>query len=321
MRIAHFSDLHLLSLDGVPLRRFLNKRATGAANLKFKRGSIHRAAYVRAIAREVKRLAVDHVVVTGDLTNLALETEFELARRLFETDLDLSPKDVTIVPGNHDVYTRGSYSAQRFFTYFSDYLVSDLPELAVDVGTGRFPVVKLRGPVAVIGLCSAVPRLPFVAAGRLGQAQLGALQRILAHAEVLRRTPIVALHHPPHNPASRLKAMLEGLSDAAMLWTSVRHLPMGMVLHGHLHRRVRREDRTEAGSVISVGATSASLHHDSKERMAGFNVYEVRGDGSIGTMEAHVLGPGERFEVRALALSPRKAPVSSREPLPASGPR
>src|SRR5580658_9839102 len=203
MRLAHFSDLHLLSLEGVPVRRFLNKRATGLANLKFKRGSIHRSAYVRAIAREVRRLGVEHVVVTGDLTNLALESEFEMARDLLQTDLGFSPENVSIVPGNHDVYTRGSYATQRFASYFADYLVSDLPELAVEVGAGRFPVVKLRGPVAVIGLCSAVPRLPFVAAGRLGREQLDALRRILGHAEVQRRTPVVALHHPPHNPSSR----------------------------------------------------------------------------------------------------------------------
>ena len=40
MRIAHLSDLHLLSLTGVPLRRFLNKRISGYANLRLKRGSI-----------------------------------------------------------------------------------------------------------------------------------------------------------------------------------------------------------------------------------------------------------------------------------------
>lgn len=299
MRIAHFSDLHLLSLEGVTFRRFLNKRATGYANLRLKRGSIHRASYVKAIAREVRRIEVDHVVVTGDLTNLALEPEFELAREVLEKDLGLSPDDVTIVPGNHDVYTRGAHLAKRFASYFGDYLVSDLPELAVDIGAGHFPVVKLRGPAAIIGVCSAVPRLPFVAAGRIGKAQLGALDRILAHPKVRRLTPVIALHHPPHNPVSPLKAMLEGLGDAALLWTGMSHLPVGMVLHGHLHRRVRREDATTGGMLVSVGATSASLHHDSRHRMAGFNVYTIDDDGSLGGMEAHVLA-GERFDVRPL---------------------
>ena len=61
MRIAHFSDLHLLSLEGVGPLRFLNKRLTGYANLRLKRGSIHRSEYVRTIAREIARQAVDHL--------------------------------------------------------------------------------------------------------------------------------------------------------------------------------------------------------------------------------------------------------------------
>src|ERR1700733_15956621 len=129
MRIAHFSDLHLLSLAGVGPHRFLNKRLTGWANLRLKRGSIHRSAYVRAIAREIARLEIEHVVVTGDLTNLALESEYELARELLERDLGMDPARVTLAPGNHDLYTRGSLSSRRFERYFAAYLRSDLPEL------------------------------------------------------------------------------------------------------------------------------------------------------------------------------------------------
>jgi len=245
---------------------------------------------VRTIAREIARQAVDHVVISGDLTNLALEPEFALAREVIEKDLGLAPRDVSIVPGNHDLYTRGARSSGRFATYFGDYLASDLPDLAIDMGVGRFPFVKLRGPAAIIGLSSAVPRPPFVAAGVLGNKQLGALARILAHPEVQRRTPVVALHHPAHNPRSRLKTLLEGLHDAALLWTSMRHIPAGMILHGHLHTRVQRVTTTTAGGRMHhVGATSASLHHGSKDKMAGFNVYEIGDDGSVGAVQAYIL--------------------------------
>jgi 3',5'-cyclic AMP phosphodiesterase CpdA len=292
MKIAHLSDLHILSLEGVSPLRFLNKRLTGYANLRLKRKHIHRASYVRAIAREIQRSGVDHVVITGDLTNLALETEFEMARKLLEDDLGLSAKNVSIVPGNHDLYTRGAMTSQRFSTYFKDYMESDLPELAVDVGVGRFPFVKLRGPVAIIGLSSAVPRLPFVAAGRLGKKQIAALGDVLRHPEVKSRTPIVLLHHPAHNPLSRVKTALEGLSDAALLWTGMRDVARGMVLHGHLHRRIQRAIPTSAGRMQAVGATSASLHHEDAGRMAGFNLYEIReSDGEIDGIEAHVFVP------------------------------
>ncbi len=290
MRIAHFSDLHLLSLEGVPMWRFLNKRLTGWANLRFKRGHIHRASYVRAIAGEIARAKVDHVVVTGDLTNLALEPEFELARSLLRDDLGLDPSRVTVVPGNHDLYTRGALASRRFEHYFADWLKSDLPDLAVDTGGARFPIVKLRGSAAIIALSSAVPRLPLVAAGELGRAQLDALARVLEHPEVAQRTVVIALHHPPVHSWSRVKAHVEGLRDAPELLTLLKPLPRCLVLHGHLHRRIQRVVRTAGGTLHQVGATSASLHDAAAGRMAGFNIYEIDEQG-VARIEASVHDP------------------------------
>jgi 3',5'-cyclic AMP phosphodiesterase CpdA len=305
MRIAHFSDLHILALEGVQARRFLNKRLTGYANLRLKRSHVHKPSYVRAISREIARAKIDHVVITGDLTNLALETEFEAVRRLLEEELGLDAKHVSIVPGNHDLYTRGALTTRRFVTFFGDYLESDLPEFGVDLGVGRFPVVKLRGPAAIIGLSSAVPRPPFVAAGKLGTKQLSELAKVLAHPEVAKRTPVVLLHHPAHNPISRVKTLLEGLHDAALLWTTVRDLPRGMILHGHLHRRIQRFLPTDRGRLHAVGATSASLDHEDDTRMAGFNLYELGAGGSIDTIEAHVFDPvRSSFFVRSVPSAP-----------------
>src|SRR5580700_1395118 len=100
MRIAHFSDLHILSLEGVSPHRFLNKRMTGYANLRLKRGHIHHPRFVRAIAREIRKSGAEHVVITGDLTNLALDEEFAAVHELLEEELGLHPRDVSIIPGN-----------------------------------------------------------------------------------------------------------------------------------------------------------------------------------------------------------------------------
>lgn len=291
MRLAHISDLHVLSLEGVSRSRFLNKRFTGLVNLRLKREHKHRPAHVRAVTRAVADAKVDHVVITGDLTNLALEQEFEAVVRLVEEDLGISPDAVTIVPGNHDLYTRGAMKAQRFTRFFAPYLESDLPDLAADIALGRFPVVKLRGPLAIIGLSSAVPRPPLVASGELGEKQIDALARVLAHDEVRGRTPVLAFHHPIHNPSSLVKTLIEGLVDASDLADALAGVKSGLLLHGHLHKRVQRAWETKAGALTSVGATSASLHHDDAHRMAGFNLYEFDADGVLTDIQAHVLDP------------------------------
>jgi 3',5'-cyclic AMP phosphodiesterase CpdA len=301
MRIAHLSDLHCLALDGVRASRFLNKRLTGWANLKLKRASKHRAAYVHAIAREIARENVDHVVVTGDLTNLALEGEFELARDVLQHELGLEPARVTIVPGNHDAYTAGAVESRRFESFFSPWLESDLPHLQADVGCGRFPIVKLRGPTAIVALSTAVSQPPLVAAGELGGPQMTAFMRILTHPEVTKRMLVLALHHPVVHAWSRMKAKMEGLRDAPVLLDAMRRLPRALVLHGHLHRREERTITTYLGKLTQVGATSASLHDELPDRMAGFNLYDLDAEGNIENIEARVYDPAKSgFNVRAI---------------------
>jgi hypothetical protein len=146
--------------------------------------------------------------------------------------------------------------------------------------------VKLRGPLAIIGLSSAVPRPPLVASGQLGAAQLEALARILAHDEVKRRTPILALHHPVHNPPSRMKTLIEGLWDADDLTDALGDVKDGLVLHGH--KRMQRHLPTRAGRLLAVGATSASLDHENEHKMCGFNLYDFDGAGLVQAVEAHV---------------------------------
>ncbi len=298
MRIAHLSDLHLLSLEGAVPFRLFNKRLTGYLNLRFHRKSVHKAFAVHAAAREIRRLGIDHVAITGDLSNLALEGEFELVRRFLDEELGLPPDRVSLIPGNHDAYTAGAHRSRRFATTFARYLTSDLPELtpAGEV----FPYVHLRGPTALIGLSTALPRPPMVASGTLGRDQLAALTRILAHPDVRARTPVILQHHPIHNPKGRTKTALEGLTDADEEAHVVRHVRRGLLLHGHLHRRIHRTLATEGGHLDAVGATSASLLHESDERMAGFNVYDVGNDGRIEDVSSHRLAStGETFrEVR-----------------------
>ncbi len=295
VRIAHFSDLHLLSLEGVPLRRFLNKRVTGYAMLRMHRKGAHKPHAVRAVADEVKRARVDHVAITGDLTNLALEPEFALVRQFLEEDLGLGPQQVSLVPGNHDVYTRGSADKRRFEQYFAEYLASDLPELGVEHYGARYPFVKLRGPLALIGLSSAVPRMPMMASGRFGAEQIHALKAILEHPEVKSRGKVILQHHPAHNLKNRVLAWLEGLHDSDHMLATLSRLEHGLVLHGHSHIRVRRHVDTEVGRIDVIGATSASLLSDHPHRHAGFNLYDLDDEGRLRGVEAHVLGDDGQF--------------------------
>ncbi|MGZ3447971.1 MAG: metallophosphoesterase family protein [Polyangiales bacterium] len=301
MRIAHVSDLHVLSPAGVELRRvLLNKRVTGYVNLLTKRARSYRLENLLAVL-DAAAAHADHVVVTGDITNLSLEGEYAEACRLLD---DVARKtEVTVVPGNHDIYLPAVHHERRFPHHFAKFMQSDLPELALDLPAGHFPCVKLRGPVAIIGLTSAVPRPPFVSAGYVGHDQLAALERVLAHPEVARRTPVVLIHHSPFDARFRIEQLRGGLVDARSLRRALQPLARGLVLYGHLHMRRHAHLATGSGVLDVVCATAAALDHSDDRVRAGFNLYEIEDDGRIRSIEARVLKPkGRTFERAALPV-------------------
>jgi len=302
LRIAHLSDPHILSPAGVEWRKILfNKRITGYTNLVLRRGRVYRREHLLAVL-EAAAACADHVVVTGDITNLGLESEYDEARRLINSVAGRT--EVTVVPGNHDIYLASVQRERRFPQYFGTWLVSDLPEYAVQLPVGPYPCVKLRGPAAIIALSSAVPRPPFVSSGDVGDVQLAALEKILTHPEVVRRTPVILLHHPPVDQRIRLAQLRDGLVDAASLRSTLAPLSRGLVLFGHLHVRMRCKLLTPTGALDVVCASGAALDHPDAEIRAGFNLYEIDSQGAIAGVHAHVVDPADGA-LRAMSIAER----------------
>lgn len=301
LKLSHVSDLHVLAPLGVELRRVLfDKRVTGYVNLVTRRARVYRRDYLLAVLEAAAKDA-DHLVVTGDLTNLSLEGEYEEACRLLGEVARTT--EVTVVPGNHDIYLPAIHHEGRFPHHFAPFIESDLPSLALDVPAGRFPTVKLRGPAAIIGLSSAIPRPPFVSAGHLGRDQLDALARVLEHPEVARRTPVVLVHHSPFDSRFRLEQLRGGLVDAKALRSALEPLSRGLVLYGHLHVRQRTSITTSRGGLDAVSATAAALDHPDDGVRAGFNRYVIDDSGVV-SIEARVLDAEARaFRTLPVAFS------------------
>ena len=288
MRIAHVSDLHVLSRTAAQWRNIVfNKRLTGYANLVLRRARVHRREYLLSVLAAAAGQS-DHLVVTGDVTNLSLEHEYEEARTLLA---DVARRtEVTVVPGNHDIYLPSTHEGRRFAHHFSAFMKSDLPQCARDLRAGPFPCVKLRGAVAFIALSSAVPRPPFVAAGYVGHPQLQALEQVLAHPAVRERTPIVLIHHPPVDTRPRLVQLRDGLVDGAALRAALAGLAHGVVLFGHLHVRRRCTLRTASGTLDVIAASGAALSHHDPSIRAGYNLYVIDSGGLV-SVEAYVVDP------------------------------
>src|SRR6266704_276245 len=196
--LAHLSDPHL---GPVPLPRFrelTGKRALGFVNWHRRRFVRHRPEALEALVHDLRSAAPDHIAVTGDLVNIALEKEFPPAREWLSR-LG-SPHDVSMVPGNHDAYVRDAIEHPA--SHWGDYMRGDgIGTGAPHSRSGPFPYVRRRGPAALIGLSTALPTAPFLATGKLGADQLMRLSDALAHLAHEGLFRIVLIHHPPAAPS------------------------------------------------------------------------------------------------------------------------
>src|SRR5262249_31023050 len=211
----------------------------------------------------------DHIAVTGDLVNISGAGEYPPARRFLES-LGL-PTDITVVPGNHDVYVRGA--AREPHTHWGAYMCGD--DAAGPRARGpKIPVLRRRGPLALIGLSSAVPTAPFMATGRLGARQTEELAAMLDRCEDEERFRVVLIHHPPASTrAHRFKRLTDGKAFRATL---ARH-GAELVIHGHDHV----QSLTWLGGpppripVARVPARSAA--RSGEHEGAAYNLYSIDG--------------------------------------------
>ncbi|MGO8971475.1 MAG: metallophosphoesterase family protein [Myxococcaceae bacterium] len=257
MRYLHCSDVHVT--DDYAAKAWLRlgwRRWIAMAELQLggrARRFAHAEETLRQIARDAESLAVDHLVLSGDVTAYAMPEEFTRARAALAPWVE-APGRASVIPGNHDRYTPGALCSRRFERSFSQLLSSDIPELAVEDG---FPVVRLLGETdAVVGLCSArVPRFPGLSFGVIGGPQLGALQRLVAHPRLAGRAVLVAVHHAPQKANGQPDRLTHGLVDAEKLLALLPG-PRFAVLHGHIHHRFHHPATAVRPHIFGAGSST-----------------------------------------------------------------
>ena len=89
-------DPHLPPMPEARLRDLFGKRALGYLNWTRNRHKYHRREVLDALVSDLQAQTPDHIAITGDLVNLALEAEFEPSRAWLESVG--APDRVTVIP-------------------------------------------------------------------------------------------------------------------------------------------------------------------------------------------------------------------------------
>jgi 3',5'-cyclic-AMP phosphodiesterase len=220
---------------------------------------------------------VDHLVVTGDLTLSGETTEFERAAEMLAPWAQVGR--LTVLPGNHDVWTYEAAAGWRFLRTIGPDGRGMKKPLSV------YPfAVELSPEVTLVALDSArhgedPPTTP----GALGAEQLAAARDLVRAAARDGRAVVLALHHhlviPPERVPSDLRLARMPLADAYQLVRLLAEMPIAAVLHGHRHTSFRIDLPGAAGPTPVLCAGSASRVADEPVRRARALVYELDATG------------------------------------------
>ncbi|MFL5264581.1 MAG: metallophosphoesterase family protein [Anaeromyxobacteraceae bacterium] len=240
----------------------------------------HSPKILKKILTALEEERIDHLVVTGDLTLTSESSEFARAAELLSPWIER--RQLTLLPGNHDVWTYEAAATWRF-----------LRELGPDGrGTKKphavYPLaVELSPEVTLVALDSArYGEDPMTTPGALGPEQIAHARELVRDAAKAGRAVVLALHHhlviPPERVPSDANLARMPLADADKVVRLLAELPVALVVHGHRHTSFRVDLPGVGGPTPVICAGSASRVADEPARRPRALVYELDASGLHG---------------------------------------
>lgn len=256
MRVAHLSDLHLLSDD-------LRSRSWAARFV-----SLHRPLDVAGRKRKFSRAlrtaharGAEHVVLSGDLTEVGALAEFETLAELL-VDSPFAPEQITLVPGNHDAYTARDGWKRAFDGPLAAYRRTS------SVTPGVVTPVDL-GSVVLLPVDTTCYQSVASSSGVFTQDAGDSLDQHLRSLDEASAPRVIVQHHPPFPRKSAAWQYIDGLQGWARLEHILLSHPSLALLHGHMHLIVTRV----LGSMHHARVFGASATVDDRDA-ARLRIYE-----------------------------------------------
>jgi hypothetical protein len=135
-----------------------------------------------------------------------------------------------------------------------------------------FPYLRRRGPVALVGVSSAITTPPFIASGKVGEQQIARIAKMLDDLRTENLFRVVMIHHPPL-PSARHKCLIDAMAFQRVLAA----VGAELVIHGHDHEHSLVWIAGNGGRVPVIGVPSASAAAGTKQRAGAYNLYFVSG--------------------------------------------
>lgn len=264
MRIAHISDLHIGDINN------------GKKLIK-----------VNKLISRISEEFIDHLVITGDISDNSNENDFVELRKILEHYGFYSPEKTSIIIGNHDIFGGVQYAADIIefpqkcastdFNEKVNSFVQNFDKLFAGSffpnNNNFFPYLKIIDDVAFIGLNSIAKyskiKNPMGSNGKIGKTQKTHLSTLLKHPEAKDKLKIILIHHHLYHSGEESKSSNNSLwnfiekhtmklrSKSKLLKLFHTH-DVKLILHGHSHD-MKQYSRKKIQIINSGGTFENSL--------------------------------------------------------------
>lgn len=234
------------------------------------------------LLEDIKKEKIDCVIITGDITNIADNAEFKMARDYLEKISSIS--DVIIIPGNHDVnIQRLEFSVQKEKKL--DRYLNNLGKFYQGKDKYIFPIYKRFGELCIIGVDSSTFNPLTNAGGLVDSEQMDRLNDLLNSPVLKNSFKILALHHHIKKSATDfhlglplldkfLKTantfFIKELSNAEELISVAKENKIDFIMHGHKHQPY--EDSLDHIQLRCAGSTTSADRENSGKIF--YKIYE-----------------------------------------------
>jgi 3',5'-cyclic AMP phosphodiesterase CpdA len=268
IRIAQLTDIHVPDFSDLRRRDVFNKRITGYVNHRLGRHQRHDAAQLDAAVSRLLVERPDLIVISGDISNVGLQSEWQAAIRRLKPLADAGLR-IGVVPGNHDYYLR--QNPGQFESTFAAWQFADSR-----VG-GFYPFVLRAGRVSVLMLNSAVPTAPLMAWGRIELDQLERARQLTDIEQDQGQTVVAVIHHHPVPAPHKKVEATRNLRNAWYLRRFLVDANIRVLMHGHNHY-LQLTRLGQASGPLVVGLPSTTYTRSEPEPVhACLAMYEFDG--------------------------------------------
>ncbi len=253
LTIIHISDLHFHAMPS-KWKELPSKRALGFANLYINRRRHYPMERASQLVLKLQEMEWDHLVISGDLTSLALEKEFQLAHEVL-SPLLAEPEKVTVIPGNHDKYVSGACQPSLFHKYFGTYFTDT-----------EIKTQHLFGKWHLIAWDSTHPNDWRTASGTVQRNTLLETENYIRQQAPSSRF-IIANHYPLWFPSDYIVHPRHELHNLSYVrhWIQQQSQVL-LYLHGHIHRNWHHVVHRKTEPLYLVNSASSTSLKSARQK-------------------------------------------------------